>query len=262
MSEAKFRSRARVIDLLGRQQIADAPTAIGELLKNSLDAGARKVWVDFLQEDGVLVVRDDGLGMRLADVTGKWLVLATESRHGTRKLDDGWAQYADREQKGWLKQPSYGEKGIGRLSVATLGRITLIWTVWGKGAAKTGTLCLVHWHLFQHPTMLFEDLPIPYTEHKSPPSIDDITELFKRLGRNKKVKAIIEDPSWNRSLQEELRNDLTLPVESILRSVKFPWDTGTTFCVLGPTDQTDELFLKSRNEIEPSDESPSDWLKS
>ena len=38
-----FKSRARVIDLLGRQQIADAPTATGELFKNALDAGSKEV---------------------------------------------------------------------------------------------------------------------------------------------------------------------------------------------------------------------------
>ncbi len=47
MATAHFRSRARVIDLLGRQQIADAPTAEGELFKNSLGAGASDVWINY-----------------------------------------------------------------------------------------------------------------------------------------------------------------------------------------------------------------------
>ncbi len=38
-----FRTRARTIDHLGREQIADCPTAISELWKNSYDAYARNV---------------------------------------------------------------------------------------------------------------------------------------------------------------------------------------------------------------------------
>ena len=65
-----FKSRARVIDLLGRQEIADAPTATGELFKNALDAGARHVQVDYVDPEnshglGFLRICDDGLGMRL-----------------------------------------------------------------------------------------------------------------------------------------------------------------------------------------------------
>lgn len=35
---ANFRTKARAIDLLGRNQIADLPTAITELWKNGYDA--------------------------------------------------------------------------------------------------------------------------------------------------------------------------------------------------------------------------------
>ena len=78
-----FKSRARVIDLLGRQQIADAPTATGELFKNALDAGASHVQVNYVdpqnsQGIGFLRISDNGLGMRLQeDVVGKWLVLGS-----------------------------------------------------------------------------------------------------------------------------------------------------------------------------------------
>ena len=89
-----FKSRARVIDLLGRQQIADAPTATGELFKNALDAGASHVQVDYVDPEnsqgiGFLRISDNGLGMRLQeDVVGKWLVLATESKFA-KKADGG-----------------------------------------------------------------------------------------------------------------------------------------------------------------------------
>lgn len=40
---AAFQTRARTIDHLGREQIADCPTAISELWKNAYDAYARNV---------------------------------------------------------------------------------------------------------------------------------------------------------------------------------------------------------------------------
>jgi len=243
-SPAKFRSRARVIDLLGRQQIADAPTAVGELFKNALDAGARNVWVDFWEAEKVLTVRDDGLGMREEDVLGKWLVLATDSRHGAVRNDDGWAKFADAEQKKWLSRPSYGEKGIGRLSVATLGRITLLWTVWGEKTERRGVLCLVHWNLFQHPTKLFEELPIPFLQLKRAPRKSDVIALFGELRAADSVKAMLRDQDWSADLRNQLRSDLELDVTHAFARVDLRWETGTTFCILNPSDQVEELFLK------------------
>ena len=45
---AQFKTRARALDLLGRQQIAGIPTAINELIKNAHDAYADNFDIDFL----------------------------------------------------------------------------------------------------------------------------------------------------------------------------------------------------------------------
>ena len=64
---AKFRTRARTLDLLGRQQIAGVPTAINELLKNAHDAYADNVDIDYLSSEMMvwvcqnLILRIDGL---------------------------------------------------------------------------------------------------------------------------------------------------------------------------------------------------------
>ena len=165
---ANFRSQARVIDLLGREQIADSPTAIGELFKNSLDAAASHAWVDYEEEQALLTIRDNGIGMRTEDVTDKWLVLATDSSHRPEAENQEWSQFASSRQREWLKLPRYGEKGIGRLSVALIGRCSLLWTVWGGESNRTGTLCLVHWNLFRHPRKLFEELPILVQAFQAP----------------------------------------------------------------------------------------------
>ena len=59
---AKFTARARTIDMLGRQQIAGAATAISELFKNAHDAYASRVEVDYYRPEKLFLLRDDGIG--------------------------------------------------------------------------------------------------------------------------------------------------------------------------------------------------------
>src|ERR1700674_1064194 len=119
---AKFRVRARTVDMLGRQQIAGIPTAISELFKNAHDAYARNVDVDYFRNDDLFILRDDGLGMTRGDFEGRWLTLGTESKLGSPNLKP---PPRDPEQP---KRPILGEKGIGRLAIAIIGPQVLILT--------------------------------------------------------------------------------------------------------------------------------------
>ncbi|SHI56537.1 Signal transduction histidine kinase [Rubritalea squalenifaciens DSM 18772] len=264
---ATFRSRARVVDLLGRQQIADAPTAMGELFKNALDAAATDVRVNFDEENQLLQIRDNGLGMRPCDVKDKWLVLATESRFQPDSEDsDNWLKHATSEQKEWLNKPKYGEKGIGRLSIALLGRMTLLWTVWGKGVDKVGTLCLVHWNLFQHPHLLFEDIPVPILKLQGSPSLSDFEYLFTTLQKNAAIQGILKDTEWDISpdkhLSKELQEDINIDCTALRQLIDLPWETGTSFIVFNPSEHVEELFEKDNNEIKSWEDRTADWLKS
>jgi len=78
---AKFKTRARAVDMLGRQQIANVSTAISELFKNAHDAYADHAEVDYFRSDNLLVIRDDGIGMTKEDFENRWLVLGTESKY-------------------------------------------------------------------------------------------------------------------------------------------------------------------------------------
>ena len=77
---ARFTTRARTVEMLGRQQIAGIPTAINELFKNAHDAYADVVEVDYYRPEQLFVLRDDGLGMTLDDFQDKWLALGTDSK--------------------------------------------------------------------------------------------------------------------------------------------------------------------------------------
>ncbi len=75
-----FKTRARTLYLLGRQQIAGIPTAINELLKNEHDAYADKVDIDYFRLKKLFILRDDGVGMTKKDFETRWLTLGTESK--------------------------------------------------------------------------------------------------------------------------------------------------------------------------------------
>src|SRR5580692_10375573 len=102
-----FKTRARALDMLGRQQIAGIPTAISELFKNAHDAYADRVEADFLRDKDLFCLRDDGVGMTGQQFADRWLVLGTENKvrgQATRP----------EPRPGYLARPVLGEKGIGR----------------------------------------------------------------------------------------------------------------------------------------------------
>ncbi len=81
MSVYAFQTRARTVDHLGREQIADTPTAVSELWKNAYDAYARAVALHIFDGDSpVAAVFDDGCGMKKDEFIQRWLVLGTDAK--------------------------------------------------------------------------------------------------------------------------------------------------------------------------------------
>jgi signal transduction histidine kinase len=160
--------------MLGRQQIAGTQNAINELFKNAHDAYATHVRIDFFEDEGTLVIRDDGVGMTREDFEEKWLVLGTESKVAeNREL-----QF---RPKGAKHRPITGEKGIGRLAIALLGRQVLVLT---RAVREDGlhdlVMGLVHWGLFEMPGLNLDEIEIPIKTLPGGtlPSAEDV-ELLK-----------------------------------------------------------------------------------
>lgn len=243
---SSFSARARVVDLLGRQQIADAPTAINELLKNAVDAAASSATVSLGLEDASLVISDNGLGMRTQDLVGKWLVLATDSKH-SQKPDPEYLRYATPTQRNGLETyPPLGEKGIGRLAVAALGRSVLVWTRWGKGDLSERTLLFIHWKLFEHPRLYLNDIVVPYITYKnSRPTTEDAMRLMHDL-----IDWINDQSTsmWSSEQEDDIRktivNDLSKdgPFYSCIGKCRFDTEPGTTFLILGTVADVEEAF--------------------
>ena len=114
-----FRFHPRVFAALGADLVTNDVVAVMELVKNSYDAGARKVTVRFGGGSPIpeyLEIEDDGCGMSRDIVEKVWCVVATP--HKARNSMIGVAG----------RRRVSGEKGLGRLSAARLGDEFRMWT--------------------------------------------------------------------------------------------------------------------------------------
>jgi len=178
---AKFKARARTLDLLGRQQIAGIPTAINELFKNAHDAYADNVEIDYFRKKKLLILRDDGLGMTRKDFESRWLTLGTESKFSNRKIP---APPKDPEKE---ERPIMGEKGIGRLAIASIGSQVLILTRAKRESEKHKIVSvLINWSMFELPGLDLDDVVVPIREFNNLPGLEDIEDMKLELSNSLK----------------------------------------------------------------------------
>lgn len=164
-----FQTRARTIDHLGREQIADCPTAISELWKNAYDAYARQVSLHIFDGDmKISAIVDDGHGMNRNEFESKWLIVGTESKTNGFSIPEN-------DRDGLPERPKQGQKGIGRLSSAALGPLLLLIS---KRKNSDYVAALIDWRLFENPFLFLNDVQIPVSEfnHKN-----DLSELLPKL---------------------------------------------------------------------------------
>lgn len=176
ITSVAFQTKARTVDHLGREQIADTPTAISELWKNAFDAYARNVALDiFSGSEPVAVVSDDGHGMNREEFINRWLVVGTESKATTERTPT-----ADRN--GLYVRPRQGQKGIGRLSCANLGPVLLLVS---KRRNNPFVAALVDWRLFENPFLNLSDIYIPVVEFETKEELlPQLPSLVNGLAQN------------------------------------------------------------------------------
>jgi len=155
IKSTSFKTRARTIDHLGREQIADCPTAVSELWKNAYDAYARNVSLNIFDGDiPVAALVDNGYGMSREEFEDKWLTVGTESKASE-------AVISDEDRDGLAYRVRQGQKGIGRLSCASLGSLLLIVS---KTKSTPFVAALIDWRLFENPFLMLDDIRIPMVE--------------------------------------------------------------------------------------------------
>lgn len=256
----QFRTKARAVDLLGKGQIADLPTAITELWKNGYDAYADNLKAEIYLKGHkgltrpLFVMSDDGKGMSKRDVLEKWLVLGTDSK-SRAELED-----KESEETLWKKpRIKAGEKGIGRLSVAFLGSPMLMLT---KKIGHPLQAMYFDWRLLENYNLFLDDIIIPVLD------INAISDSYSCIDKLKleflKNFENIEDFEgnliWEKSqldLKNEIENstnnlELSKSVfESILSDIiDVNNDHGTKFIIFEPIEQIIELTNRDEDKIE------------
>ena len=179
---ARFRTSARTVDMLGRQQIAGIPTAISELFKNAHDAYATCVEADYYRPDQLLVLRDDGLGMTPTDVMERWLVLGTDS-----KLDGGEEMAGIARVLGMQARVPTGEKGIGRLAIAAIGpQVLLVTRARRPDGLHPTVACFVNWSMFTLPGISLDQIEVPVREFPEDqlPTAEDVASLVREARKS------------------------------------------------------------------------------
>ena len=243
---AKFRTRARTVDMLGRQQIAGIPNAISELFKNAHDAFATHVEVDFYRPEQLFVLRDNGLGMTPQDVEERWLVLGTES-----KASGGGDLASVAPLLGMRPRVPTGEKGIGRLAIAAIGPQVLLVTRAKRSDGLYPTVAsFINWSLFALPGISLDEIDIPVREFPDGtlPTASDLSLLVDIVRQNFERLRNRVEPSTAAEIESQLNQVSFDPASLQLRFHTASLGgsaTGTQFYIQ-PTDPMLEVSLETR----------------
>ncbi len=226
---AQFKTKARALDLLGRQQIAGIPTAINELIKNAHDAYADHFDIDFLRKDNMLILRDDGIGMSKKDFLDRWLTLGTDSKVAS---NNNTLPPADPTKP---QRPIMGEKGIGRLAIASIGSQVLILTKAKYEPSSKIVAAFISWDIFELTGLNIDDVVIPVNEFDSIPTKEEICSL-----KNECASSLMELQEKGKISQDDCQRITGLIngfnpnldyIYSAIGGVTFIQDGGTHFFV-------------------------------
>ncbi|WP_158837488.1 ATP-binding protein [Polaribacter sp. L3A8] len=256
----QFRTKARAVDLLGKGQIADLPTAITELWKNGYDAYAdnltAEIYLDTYKDvdSPLFVMTDDGKGMSRNDIFEKWLVLGTDSK-SRATLEE-----KESEETLWKKpRIKAGEKGIGRLSVAFLGNPMLMLT---KKQGHPLQALFFDWRLLENYNLFLDDVDIPVEDIEN---INELTFKFEKLKETFLKNFDKENDTDGNYIWEEKQLGLRRDIEySIIKSkipdflsekllvdlIDIENGHGTKFIVFEPIEQIVDLTKNDEDGLE------------
>ena len=221
--------------MLGRQQIAGIPTAISELFKNAHDAYASRVEIDYYRSDRLFVLRDDGIGMTGDDFVSRWLTIGTES-----KFDP-----AQRPQpgSGIELRPMLGEKGIGRLAIATIGAQVLVLTRAKMSDRMSDlTAAFLNWGIFEWPGIDLDEIDVPIRSFPGGalPTAADVAEMVAQFRAG--CALVAERAEGGEERHERLEDELStfdvdpVEVDTYAPELSLRTGTGTHFIIKPSSD--------------------------
>jgi signal transduction histidine kinase len=221
---AEFKTSARAVDMLGRQQIAGIPSAISELFKNAHDAYATRAEADFIRFKDAFVIRDDGDGMSRADFEERWLTLGTSSKS---------AQSSSARSHAGAQRAILGEKGIGRLAIAAIGPQTLVVT---KAQGRPRVTSLIHWGVFELSHAHLAQLVVP-VEELSEGAVPDVRRMGEQILANLRGLVTADDEGLYERIERDISRWGETDITEIARLAGVDlaaFDSGTAF-LISPT---------------------------
>jgi len=157
-----FRISSHLKDIIGRDLVTNEFVAIFELVKNSFDAGASRVDIEFDPAKSTIAIVDDGRGMSQADIRDKWLFVAYSEKAAADP-----DSYRDKIRPAGQFA---GSKGIGRFACDTLGaRLELYSRINGQNSVSK---LEIDWTQFEVDSLEeFQDVGVTLGATKAFPTI-------------------------------------------------------------------------------------------
>lgn len=195
-TQEAFRVSSHLKDIIGRELVTNEFVALFELVKNSFDAGATRVDIEFDPKDRTITVVDDGSGMSSSDIRDKWLFVAY-SEKALAEPDT----YRDKIRPAGQFA---GSKGIGRFACDTLGEQLELYSL-VDGDTSISQL-EIDWTLFEKDSIEeFQKVDVLLSTATSFPAVQN-AEAPSAHG----TVLVIKNPrhNWDKDLIKKLRRDL------------------------------------------------------
>ncbi len=193
MTEEYFKVSSGLKSLIGSELITDQYVAIFELVKNAIDANAKKITIKFENlnsNKSKISIIDNGIGMSKDDILNKWLFVAYSGKKGN---NSNMSTTRQREEKIYA-----GSKGVGRFSCDRLGKKLNITTK--KKNEKPYQISL-DWKKFEEDQNThFSKIPIEVYEEIKSKNIASGTSI---------VITELVDTEWNGSSLNVLKRQLS-----------------------------------------------------
>lgn len=195
----QFKVSSAIKSIIGRDLITNDNVAIFELVKNSVDAGARRIDIVFeldSEDEPAIYIIDNGKGMSEKDITKKWMFLGySAKREGTEDSK---------------KQLYAGNKGVGRFSCDRLGGTLQLQTRVDNSA--TITQIDVDWGKFEKNALdIFTNIDIELSKAK----LFDMPVGIKTLTKGVvlKITQLRDEESWTRKKLLGLHKNLATLID-------------------------------------------------
>jgi signal transduction histidine kinase len=193
VSTHNIKARSHILNLLGDELIGSDSLAIFELVKNAYDADAENVSVKFLnlnQENQQIIIEDDGHGMTSEIIENVWLTIGTDFKRGK-----------NRKESKKFNRVSFGNKGVGRLSVHKLAKRIVLET-----QAEGEELCsrlTIDWAELIASSEYIQDLKV------------NVETALEQLFKKEKGTRIILDKLTTKKWSKKTLKDLVRKISSI-----------------------------------------------